>query len=231
MISLIKFTKPIILKEEAIKLDITWKVGSRFGFNDGKIERLGPYDKVKNIDAFPAPVENEKEENEPTVWVTKEGKKVESYYLYDPLPKNYPEHVDVEGEHLVNLDKFLPLCKHEFSIIRSVADTPIESVDTALQNILSKVENKVNNLTKLIDSSSDINFNQKCNVHVGGGLLVTFNELCLKEDICTDELQIELNDGWRILAVCVQPDQRRPDYILGRYNPKLDTTDITSAKR
>jgi hypothetical protein len=36
------------------------------------------------------------------------------------------------------------------------------------------------------------------------------------EDACTDRLQLELDDGWRILAVCPPNSQRRPDYILGR---------------
>ena len=38
------------------------------------------------------------------------------------------------------------------------------------------------------------------------------------EDACTDELQAELDDGWRILAVCPPNSQRRPDYILGKGN-------------
>ena len=42
--------------------------------------------------------------------------------------------------------------------------------------------------------------------------------LLLLSDACTDELQGALRDGWRIIAVCPQPSQRRPDYVLGRYN-------------
>lgn len=34
-----------------------------------------------------------------------------------------------------------------------------------------------------------------------------------------DQEGVELDAGWRILAVCPQPDQRRPDYILGRTKP------------
>lgn len=63
--------------------------------------------------------------------------------------------------------------------------------------------------------------NQKCDVHVGGGMLMTVNETMLLEDSCTDALQGELNSGWRILAVNVQNDCRRPDYVLGRFNPNL----------
>lgn len=64
-------------------------------------------------------------------------------------------------------------------------------------------------------------FNEKCDVHVPGNILISYNETMLLEDSCTDVLQGELNSGWRIVAVCPQA-QRRPDYILGRYNPNLD---------
>jgi len=57
------------------------------------------------------------------------------------------------------------------------------------------------------------------------------DDLCLKENCCTDALQTELNNGWRIIAVCVQPNQRRPDYVLGRYNPELEVTNKDSAER
>jgi len=36
------------------------------------------------------------------------------------------------------------------------------------------------------------------------------------EDACTEKLQSELDNGWRILAVCPPNSQRRPDYILGK---------------
>lgn len=47
------------------------------------------------------------------------------------------------------------------------------------------------------------------------GLLV-IDEVTWEEDCCTEELQKQLDDGWRILAVCYQMPKRRPDYILGR---------------
>ena len=106
-----------------------------------------------------------------------------------------------------------------------------ESIES-ITSILSLVEEKTATLKRIIDSTTDINFNSQCNVHIGGGgLLVTFNDLCLKEDTCTDELMREFNNGWRIIAICVQPDQRRPDYILGRYNPDLDVETTKEAKR
>lgn len=61
-------------------------------------------------------------------------------------------------------------------------------------------------------------YNQKCEVHMPGQALSTYNEVMLMEDCCSDALQSELVRGWRIIAACPQPDQRRPDYILGRFN-------------
>ena len=46
--------------------------------------------------------------------------------------------------------------------------------------------------------------------------LLAVDEVSLLEDCCTDTLQAELDDGWRILAVCPPNDARRPTYIIGR---------------
>lgn len=66
----------------------------------------------------------------------------------------------------------------------------------------------------------DVYHNTRVEVHASNSALMVYNETLLCEDYCTDRLQNELDNGWRIIACCVQPDQRRPDYILGRYNPK-----------
>lgn len=58
--------------------------------------------------------------------------------------------------------------------------------------------------------------NQRCSVSVPGLGLLAIGEVMVRNDHCTEELQKDLENGWRILAICVQPDQRRPDYILGR---------------
>ena len=55
-------------------------------------------------------------------------------------------------------------------------------------------------------------------IHVPNLGLMMMNEVTHIDDACTDELQRLLNDGWNILAVCPPNAQRRPDYILGRYN-------------
>lgn len=58
--------------------------------------------------------------------------------------------------------------------------------------------------------------NQKVNVAVPGLGLLLISEVHLLADGCTDALSDWLKEGWRILAICPQPDQRRPDYVLGR---------------
>jgi len=62
--------------------------------------------------------------------------------------------------------------------------------------------------------------NEKCNVAVPGLGMLTIDTVHVETDLCTETLQGLLDDGWRIVAVCVQPDQRRPDYVLGRSDRK-----------
>lgn len=71
-------------------------------------------------------------------------------------------------------------------------------------------------------------YNEHCEVHTPGNMLATYNETMLLEDACTDALQTSMDDGWRIVAVCPQA-QRRPDYIMGRWNP--DYASGNGAKR
>ena len=65
-------------------------------------------------------------------------------------------------------------------------------------------------------ANADHLFNAKCEVHVPGLGLLAMTEVTWKEDCCTEELQEMIDAGWRIIAACPQPDQRRPDYVLGR---------------
>jgi len=61
-------------------------------------------------------------------------------------------------------------------------------------------------------------FNEKCNVIPSRNFLQEINEVQVYTDCCTELLQELLDKEWRIIAVCVQPDGRRPDYIIGRIN-------------
>lgn len=64
--------------------------------------------------------------------------------------------------------------------------------------------------------------NNRVNVAVPGLGLLAIAEAHVEYDLCTDRLNVLLQEGWRILAICPQPDQRRPDYILGKPRRKDD---------
>ena len=81
-----------------------------------------------------------------------------------------------------------------------------------------------------MESSKGNTYNNKCEVHMPGNMMAMYNRMMLLEDACTDALQCALNAGWRIVAACPQPDQRRPDYVLGRFDPNYDGGE-TSADR
>ncbi len=219
MIALISFKEELILtREEAEQLKLQYEECQRVGFKDGKLKRM-----------------NSKEEYYKDEIVEKDGKyykdnkELYSWCVYE-RPQNYLDWVYVkEHNHLVDLEWFALNCNYPFYIEKSIKSE--EPTVQNIQSLLNKIEEKTKQIDKTIDIMKSQTFNQKVSVHVGGGLIVTYNDLCLKEDCCTDALQAELNNGWRIIAVCVQPDQRRPDYILGRYNPELDVYNEPDAKR
>lgn len=72
------------------------------------------------------------------------------------------------------------------------------------------------------ESGASNTYNNSCEVHMPGNMMAMYNEVCILDDACSDVLQSNLNAGWRIIAACPQPDQRRPDYVLGRFNPNLE---------
>ena len=113
---------------------------------------------------------------------------------------------------LSDMNEFM---KHYPNLETSVKGIPksISGDDQNLFNRISELHEKIESVVSRFDKQ--IEFNQKCEVHVPGLGLININRLGFATDKCTEELQEILNRGWRILAVCPQPDQRRPDYILG----------------
>ena len=85
---------------------------------------------------------------------------------------------------------------------------------SAIESIHDRLTAIEKNLTAPRQPSST--FNERIAVHVAGLGTLLIDEVVVHVDLCTESLQEELDKGWRILAVCVQPDQRRPDYVLGR---------------
>lgn len=121
-------------------------------------------------------------------------------------------------DYLVDLEKFM----YEFPNItinikgvpKSLSASGLGMIDE-LQKIVSKIEHTVEEFDK------SVQFNQECNVHVPNLGLLAINQLAYATDYCTEELQELLDRGYRIIAVCPQPNQRRPDYILGMYVASL----------
>lgn len=101
---------------------------------------------------------------------------------------------------------------------------PVVSADALQRLTLAGVKPVVKRVLDNSTTKSLVDFgqrtttylNQKCSVAVSGIGLLSVEQVKIEADLCTDRLQELLDDGWRIVAVCVQPDQRRPDYILGR---------------
>jgi len=224
MISLICFEKDLLItKEEAEKLGLTYFIDIKIGYKDDHLQIMSSYDKYKEdlIEKDGKYYENQK--------AIDENKPKENYYLYTKYT-GIVQYVRIDSDnHLVDLSIFASKCKHKFYIKETIISH--EPTINNIQAILQLIEDKTSAMNCLVDKIKDNTFNSRTNVHVGGGLITTYNDLMLKENTCTDEIQIELNNGWRIIAVCNQPDQRRPDYILGRYNPELDVYNKPRAER
>lgn len=75
--------------------------------------------------------------------------------------------------------------------------------------------------TKTVDGSGN-QTTYNVQVAIPDLALLNIKTVAVEEDCCTDTLQIYLDRGWRILAICPPHAQRRPDYILGHteVNPK-----------
>jgi hypothetical protein len=125
-----------------------------------------------------------------------------------------------DKEYLIDLDLFMlnyPALKIK------VRGIPTKSSEVNFSNVIeqmNEIQNKMENALKSFNKS--IEFNQKCDVHISNLGLLHINQIGYAVDKCTEELQNILNNGWKIIACCIQPDQRRPDYILGKYNPDGD---------
>lgn len=163
------------------------------------------------------------------MWNVPEGREREEFRTWaeenpDEAVRTYPHystmHIDMDQE------QFLEYCMLESNptIIKtrevSVAIPPdmmpgqLANQSTLMEHILSLNERCIEQLTR----ASAMCFNDKVGVPQPGLGLNQYNSMMLCEDVCTDQLQGYLDDGWRIIAVCPQPDSRRPDYILGIYD-------------
>ena len=224
MISVISFKENLVIpKEEAEELNVNYETNPIIGIQNNKVYLMETYHYYKEdcIEKDGKYYKNQKKLDQ--------KEEIDNYYLYTKYLGDINYVLVPKDNHLVDLFIFATKCRYEFYIKKSIkSETP------STQNIkilLQTIEEKTEKLDFLIDKVKKNTFNSKTNVHVGGGLITTYNELLLKEDACIDDLQTDLNNGWRTIAVCNQPDQRRPDFILGRYNSQLDVNEAPNAKR
>ena len=221
MIALISFDNSMVIeRKEAKRLNLNYTEKERFGYRE--ISYGSKYLEALTDNSYYIEDLVKTETEGSVLYFKNEGddKSIDTYYLYSK-PKKDLDYVYIEKENnLVDLEDFALKCIYGYRVTKC-----IKSEEPSVNNIkalLNKVEEKTNSINKTLDILHNQSFNDKTNVHVGGGLMVTYNDLMLKENCCTDELQSTINNGWRIIAVCVQSDQRRPDYILGRYNLNKD---------
>ena len=132
---------------------------------------------------------------------------------------------DADKEYGINLieESDLVLSKDQIfeMSLRAIQFKIIQTINVDIDITKQLIELAEKPIKLIQDVGGGNTYNNKCEVHMPGYSLSLYNEMLLKESCCTDDLQSELNSGWRIIAACPQPDQRRPDYILGRFNPDL----------
>lgn len=111
---------------------------------------------------------------------------------------------------------FITTNKFTTKVLYTVVGT-LKDIPSATQISEHKVLQTLFNLEEKLNMFDKTQqFNTKVGVHISDLGLLNVKEVDVLVDVCTDELQEWLNEGWRILAICPQPDSRRPDYILGR---------------
>ncbi len=118
--------------------------------------------------------------------------------------------------NIVPLHRLLELDLNiSFKIQNKIKEIPEYNIEETILHKLLKLESKLNHFDE------NMQFNTKVGVHISDLGMLNVRHVTWLEDACTRELQRHLDEGWRILAVCPQPNSRRPDYVLGR-NDKID---------
>lgn len=139
--------------------------------------------------------------------------------LYDSfnLTMTYNEYMELEYKyHNLNCMKII-----ERFDINYIPESSTADVERALSLINVNIQLFEKQL-KALSEIGEQHYNLKCNAPVADTFLSKVNQLMLLEDSCTDKLQEALHEGWRIISVTPQPNQRRPDYVLGKV---VDTPD------
>jgi hypothetical protein len=158
--------------------------------------------------------EKDDEGNRLREWVISQEKYNSLRQIVPELPKDpLKENFYGWNEYVGHLESILEIVSEiEITSVIRVTSSPYTEFD----DVLERVNSKLLNIDTRLEKYRDQVFNKKVNVHISGNSLLELDDVDLLQDSCTDELKDRLNEGWRIIAVCPQPDQRRPDYIIGR---------------
>jgi hypothetical protein len=98
-----------------------------------------------------------------------------------------------------------------------VVDVDVENVfDIDIEALADKISSSI------IGKTTENIYNQRLEIHQPNSPLFMYNEYKVLTDCCTEYLQEEIDNGWRVVSVCPQPDQRRPDYVVAKYNAEKE---------
>jgi hypothetical protein len=139
-------------------------------------------------------------------------------YIWDDKKKETEEYKTLVDKYfigghtnIVPLARFMNLdLKVSYKIKNKIKEVPEYDIQESILHKILSLESKLNQF------DSTMQFNTKVGVHISDLGLLNVKQVTWLEDACTEVLQDMLDKGWRILAVCPQPDSRRPDYILGK---------------
>lgn len=76
--------------------------------------------------------------------------------------------------------------------------------------------------SSIIGRTTENIYNQRLEIHQPNSPLFMYNDYKVLTDCCIESLQEEIDNGWRVVSVCPQPDQRRPDYVVAQYNAEKE---------
>lgn len=150
------------------------------------------------------------------IFVTTEEFAALEYYGHQRILMQYEDYIDVK------------FAMKDSNQLRSDSVFKL-NVTVSASNIFNVIETHTALIAKQFDQLTQLSkqtFNEKVNVPNMDAFISKINQTMLLEDCCTDYLQSHLIKGWRIIAICPQPNQRRPDYVLGKI---LDEEELRSS--
>lgn len=133
----------------------------------------------------------------------------ENMDIEDALDK-YPNYITIADKNqILTIGEYEKV--YNYCSIQSIINTEVETTHNFIN--YDMLAEKISN--SLISKTGSNLFNNKLEIHQPNMPLFTYNNFIHLDNCCTEVLQEHINKGYRVVAICPQPDQRRPDYILG----------------